>query len=113
MASNGDGRGKAKQGVKLAVYRHLLDLNAGFDQVTRALAALRKDGPFDRRELGRYSALSKEARAATNSYLTSVLQAHRNGRGWPPFRDATEAGTAGRVTHQDFSQLPPSESWLT
>src|ERR1039458_4191788 len=30
------------QGVKLSVYKHLLDINTGFDQVIRALAALRK-----------------------------------------------------------------------
>ena len=60
--------------MKLQVYKHLLAVNAGFDQVIRALAALRKHGSFHRRELDRYSALSKEARAATNSYLTAVLE---------------------------------------
>jgi hypothetical protein len=61
-------------GVKLQVYKHLLDVNAGFDQVIRGLAALRKHGSFHRRELDHYSALSKEARAETNSYLTGVLE---------------------------------------
>jgi uncharacterized membrane protein YgaE (UPF0421/DUF939 family) len=61
-------------GVKLQVYKHLLDVNAGFDQVIRGLAALRKHESFHRRELNHYSALSKEARAATNSYLTAVLE---------------------------------------
>jgi hypothetical protein len=74
MASKAEGRGKAKRGVKLPVYRHLLDLNVGFDQVIRALAALQKHGPFHRRELDHYSAVAKEARAATNSYLTGVLE---------------------------------------
>jgi hypothetical protein len=74
MASNEGARGKNQQGVKLAVYRHLLEVNTGFDQVIRALAALRKHGPFHRRELDHYSAVAKEARAATNSYLAGVLE---------------------------------------
>src|ERR1039457_1796082 len=61
-------------GVKLQVYKHLLAVNAGFDQVIRGLAALRKHESFHRRELDHYSSLSKEARAATNSYLTAVLE---------------------------------------
>ena len=60
--------------MKLQVYKHLLAVNAGFDQVIRGLAALRKHGSFHRRELDHYSALSKEARAATNSYLIAVLE---------------------------------------
>ena len=60
--------------MKLSVYKHLLEINAGFDQVIRGLAALRKHESFHRRELNHYSALSKEARAATNSYLTAVLE---------------------------------------
>lgn len=74
MASNEGARGKNQQGVKLAVYRHLLEVNTGFDQVIRALATLRKHGPFHRRELDHYSAVAKEARAATNSYLAGVLE---------------------------------------
>jgi hypothetical protein len=71
MASNAGGK---SQRTKLAAYQHLLEVNVGFDRVIRALAALRKDEPFDRRELDHYSAQSKEVRAATNSYLTSVLE---------------------------------------
>ncbi len=74
MASNAEGRDKTPQGVKLAVYRHLLAINTGFDQVVRGLAALRKHESFHRQEIDHYIALSKEARAATNSYLTSVLE---------------------------------------
>jgi hypothetical protein len=59
--------------VKLPVYKHLLDINAGFDQVVRGLAALRKYDAFLAKELDRYSALVKETRAATNSYLLGVL----------------------------------------
>jgi len=62
------------QGVKMPVYKHLLNINTGFDQVISALAALRRHEPFHRREIDHYIALSKEARAATNSYLTAVLE---------------------------------------
>lgn len=74
MTADAEGKGKTQTVVKLAVYRHLFAVNTGFDQVIRALAALRKHESFHRRELGHYIALSKEARAATNSYLTGVLE---------------------------------------
>jgi hypothetical protein len=62
------------RGVKLKVYQQLLGVNAGFDQVIRGLAALRKHDSFHGRELDRFRALSKEARAATNSYIAGVLE---------------------------------------
>jgi len=62
------------QGVKLSVYKHLLDITSGFDQVVRGLAALRKNDAFLAKELDRFSALAKEARAATNSYVIGVLE---------------------------------------
>jgi len=60
--------------VKLAVYRHLLDLNTGFDQVVRSLAALQKHDAFLAKELDYYAALAKEARAATMSYLLNAME---------------------------------------
>ena len=60
--------------MKLSVYKHLLDINAGFEQAIRGLAALRKDDAFQAPELDRFSALAKEARAATNSYLIGVME---------------------------------------
>jgi hypothetical protein len=74
MASNAEDTSKTHQGVTLSVYRHLLEVNVGFDQVVRALAALQENGLFHRRELDHYSAVAKEARATTNSYLTGVLE---------------------------------------
>jgi hypothetical protein len=65
------------EGVKLPVYKHLFDINAGFDQVDRGLAALRKNDAFVARELDRYRALAKEPRAATNSYLIVVMEQGR------------------------------------
>ena len=55
-------------GLKLDLYQNLLAMNGGYDQVMRSLAALRKHGLFETGELARFAALSKEARAATNSY---------------------------------------------
>ena len=66
-------RGRAP-GMKLPVYKCLLDINAGFDQVVQGLAALRKNHAFLPKELDRYSALVKENRAATNSYLIGVME---------------------------------------
>src|SRR4051812_9580730 len=61
-------------GVKIDIYQHLLSINAGYDQVIRSLAALRKYGVFHAGELARFSALSKESRAATNSYLVGAME---------------------------------------
>ena len=60
--------------MKLDVYEHLLRINAGFDQAIQSLAALRKHGAFHRGTLERFAALSKETRAATNSYLAGVIE---------------------------------------
>ena len=60
--------------MKLSVYQHLLNLNAGFDQVVRSLAALRKHDIFLAKELDHYAALAKEARAATTSYLLNAME---------------------------------------
>jgi hypothetical protein len=60
--------------VKLPVYKQLLDINSGFDQVIRGLAAIRKNDAFLARELDRFSAFAKEARAATNSYLIGAIE---------------------------------------
>jgi hypothetical protein len=60
--------------MKVEVYRHLLDVNAGFDQAARSLSALRKHDAFQHRELDRFLALSKETRAAVSSYLVGVVE---------------------------------------
>jgi hypothetical protein len=62
----------------LNICQHLLRINAGYDQVIRSLAALRKHAVFQRGELARFSALSKETRAATNSYLVGAMEHRRN-----------------------------------
>jgi hypothetical protein len=68
-------RSTRARGVPVIVYRHLFDLNAGYDQVVRALAGLGESGLFGRRELRRFTALSEEARAATTSFLVSAMEA--------------------------------------
>ncbi len=61
-------------GLKLNIYQNLLKINAGYQQVIGGLAALRKYRVFHRNELARFSALSKEIKAATNSYLLSAME---------------------------------------
>jgi hypothetical protein len=61
--------------LKRGVYWELARLNLGFDLVLQSLRALRQYRAFPEQELDRYSALSKEARAATNSFLSGVLEA--------------------------------------
>jgi hypothetical protein len=58
----------------LAVYEYLLEINAGYEQVIRSLAALRDHAPFDPDQLNIFRDLAKEARASANSYLTSALE---------------------------------------
>ena len=60
----------------MEIYRHLHDLNARYDQVIRSLEALRKHQSFRLPELDRFTALSKETRAATNSYLAGIVETH-------------------------------------
>jgi hypothetical protein len=59
---------------RLRMYEQLLAVNAGFEQVRRALKKLGNLGWFDRAELAHLSALSEEARAASNSCLASVIE---------------------------------------
>ena len=56
------------------MYEQLLALNAGFEEARRALKKLRSLGSFDSTELAHLSALSEEARAASNSCLVSVIE---------------------------------------
>ena len=60
--------------MEIDVYRYLLFINAGFDQAIRGLAALRKHRAFQRDELARFAALSKETRSAISSYLVSTIE---------------------------------------
>jgi len=60
--------------MKLDVYERLLAVNAGFDQAIRAIGALRKHPEFRPDEIARFIALSRETRAAVNSYLLGVLE---------------------------------------
>ena len=60
--------------MKLDIYQHLLSINAVYEQIIRSLAALRKYGVFHAGELARFSALSKETQAATNSYLVGAME---------------------------------------
>jgi hypothetical protein len=60
--------------INLSVYEHLLAVNAGFEQVRRALAALGQRRGFERGEIARLGAMAEEARAVVSSYLTDVIE---------------------------------------
>lgn len=60
--------------MKVDVYEQLLRLNAGYHEVITSLAALRKHAAFKGSELERLTALSKELRADTSSYLTGAIE---------------------------------------
>ena len=85
--------------MKLDVYEHLAQINAGFDQATRSIAALRKHRAFHRGELARFASLSKETRAAACSYILGVIEASETNQAGRRFRQrraverADEEGT--------------------
>ena len=85
--------------MKLDVYENLLQINAGFDQAIRSIAALRKHRVFQRGALARFAALSKETRAAATSYILSVIEANETNEAGRRFRErkaqerADEQGT--------------------
>ncbi len=61
--------------MKVQIYEQLFRLNQGFDEILTALAALRQHPAFPASELERFTAVSKETRASTNSFLTAILEA--------------------------------------
>ena len=70
--------------LRSKVYKHLWRVNRAFEGVARSLAVLASHEAFDRRELERFRVLVQEAQAATNSYLTHVI-------------DLVESTEAGRL----------------
>jgi hypothetical protein len=56
------------------VYKQLLRINRGFDDVIRSLAVLKRCEGFHAAELRRFRALAQHARASTNSYLAAVIE---------------------------------------
>ena len=72
--------------MKLAVYKRLRDINAGFDEAISGLAALRKFHQFHALELDQCTSLAKEVRAATNSYLAGVVEQAETGEAGRRFR---------------------------
>jgi hypothetical protein len=60
--------------MTVRIYEHLAALNTGFDQVRRSLAALGGYREFDRPTLAQFSDRADETRAATNSYVASVIE---------------------------------------
>jgi hypothetical protein len=82
--------------MNLSIYEHLLSVNAGFEQVRRALAALGQREGFKRSEIARFGTMAEEARAAIASYLTEVIA-------------AVETQNAGRLSSQRLAREPTEE----
>jgi hypothetical protein len=57
------------------VYEHLAMIEAGFEQAACSLRVFRKAGGFERSEIERLIEMTAEARAATLSYLTNIIEA--------------------------------------
>jgi hypothetical protein len=85
-------------GMKLPVYQHLLNLNAGFDLVVRSFAALRKHDIFQAKELDHYAALAMEAGESRSNHGVHHELACVGGRDRPR-NPAHKSGTA----QNDFS----------
>jgi hypothetical protein len=60
--------------MNLEIYQRPLEMNAGLDQIVRGLATSSSFRGFMPKELDRYSALVKEPRASTNSYLLGIVE---------------------------------------
>ena len=60
--------------MDLPVYEHLLAVNAGFEQVRSALAALAELPGFQRGEMARFGEMAEESKSAICSYLASVIE---------------------------------------
>ena len=68
------------------VYEQLWEINQGFDQVRRALEALRKVRLFNVAELQRCRDLAAENQASINSYLSHVIEEAETNRAGRLFR---------------------------
>ncbi len=60
--------------MKAQVYELVWRIHRGFEDAVEGLDALRQHHGFHRRELERFAALTKEARAATGSYLAAIIE---------------------------------------
>jgi hypothetical protein len=56
------------------VYEQVIAIETGFEQALRVLRGLRRSTGFEPSEVERLRVLTAEARAATLSYLTSVVE---------------------------------------
>lgn len=72
------------------VYKQLLRINRGFDDVLRALGVLREHGGFHPSEVRRFRGLIREVRASTNSYVTAVIESAETDAAGQLFRERTK-----------------------
>ncbi len=59
--------------MKIDIYEQLFRMNQGFEEALSALRRLAKYSVFHRGEIRRFEQLSRETRAAVNSYLLEAL----------------------------------------
>ena len=88
--------------MKLDVYKRLLRINAGFEQVLRSLAALERQRRSDAEELKRFRLRSRETQATLNSYLAAAIESGRNRCGRAQFPEppgATRRATKNAIPH--------------
>jgi hypothetical protein len=83
--------------LKLDVDLELVRINMGFDLVIASLRALRKQPAFHKSELDQFRSLSQEARAATNSYLSGVLEAAETAEAGRPVLSTSGTRTKRRA----------------
>jgi len=89
--------------MKVDIYEQLFFINRAFGEILSALAALSQHAAFPAGELERFAAWSKEVRASTNSYLTSVIETAETGDAGRRFRQR-------RRREQREEQTCPSSS---
>jgi hypothetical protein len=58
----------------METYKHLYEMNAGYEQVIASLAELRRDRALDRATLRDLTDLAREARACSNACIAETLQ---------------------------------------
>ena len=87
--------------MTVRIYEHLAMLNTGFDQVRRSLAALGRYREFDRPTLAQFSDQADETRAATNSYVASVIEVAETAEAGRRFRKRRT--TTGSHSHRIVS----------
>ena len=89
--------------MKLNVYQEWLRINEGFDLVLRVLKAMRKYHAFGAGELECFRQLSKETRAAINSYLAEIVERAESAEAGHRFQQRRKRGQADEQASEPLS----------